>query len=182
MLVRVFERHPRELTQLTEKLGSSETTLLAAPECGSGKGEDADRQPTPQRQLRFQRVHALRENGYSLSAIARDTGLDRKTVRKYLSLTVLPPRRERSKAMSAYQTYLLDHWTPDLPMTARERWRDLRAHGFQESLSTVARFWLKFADSSDCPDMDEGRCKHPRVLRMSLLAKQPGYVWHARSS
>ncbi len=35
-------------------------------------------------------VHALRKRGWSISAIARHTGFDRKTVRKYLAVTANP--------------------------------------------------------------------------------------------
>jgi transposase len=46
-------------------------------------------------------VHALRERGWSISAIARHTGHDRKTVRKYFAGDQKPgcgpgPRRIRS--------------------------------------------------------------------------------------
>ncbi|WP_431953262.1 Mu transposase domain-containing protein [Nocardia lijiangensis] len=41
-------------------------------------------------------VHALREHGWSISAIARHTGLDRKTVRAYLNGDRVPGQRARS--------------------------------------------------------------------------------------
>ena len=40
-------------------------------------------------------VHALRKRGWSISAIARHTGFDRKTVRKYLALEQKPGVRAR---------------------------------------------------------------------------------------
>lgn len=42
-------------------------------------------------------AHALREQGWSISAIARHLGVDRKTVRAYLSGEREPGRRERTQ-------------------------------------------------------------------------------------
>ncbi|MFF3620733.1 IS21 family transposase, partial [Streptomyces sp. NPDC002467] len=53
----------------------------------------------PQRWLELRRFRGLLESGaMSLSEISRETGLDRKTVRKYLSASgpATPPRRSPS--------------------------------------------------------------------------------------
>lgn len=173
MLVRVCDRYPRELTQLAE------TALTPAAPYRNGKVENESRPLMPKRLLRFQRVHALHEQGLSVSAIARETGLDRKTVRKYLSLTVLPPTRQRSKSVPAYQTYLLEHWNTDIPMTVRQRWHDLRAHGFQASLSTVAAFLVQVRRQQRLPRYGRESLQTP-TFPAHLSARQVAWISLAR--
>ena len=179
MLVRVFDRYPRELTHLAETVVSSETALIPAAQCGNEKVDGEDRPPTPKRLLRFQRVHALHEQGISVSAIARETGLDRKTVRKYLNMSVLSPARQRPKSVLAYQTYLLEHWNAERPMTVRERWRDLRAHGFHESLSTVAAFLAQVRQRQGLPPYGRTALSSP-IPAVRFSARQAAWISLAR--
>ena len=55
-------------------------------------------------------IHDLERQGLSVSAIARQTGLDRKTVRKYLDrgleVPVYGPRDPRPRLLEPYQGYL----------------------------------------------------------------------------
>ncbi len=96
------------------------------------------------RLLRFQHVHALHMQGKSVSAIARETGLDCRTVRADLSTTSLAPIRrpshQQTKRVPTYQSYLLQNWNADQAVTVRERWRELHDYGMQVSLSTAAAF------------------------------------------
>src|SRR6188472_4492798 len=50
-------------------------------------------------------VHALRKRGWSISAIARHTGRDRKTVRAYLNGTRTPGVRKRT-AVDPFEVFL----------------------------------------------------------------------------
>ena len=57
-------------------------------------------------------IHQLREQGESITEIARRTGLDRKTVRKYLSQGLerprYGPRAPRPRVIDPYRKYLRD--------------------------------------------------------------------------
>jgi len=61
---------------------------------------------------RHAHVHALHAQGWSLRAIAAATGLDRRTVRTYLRVTVLPVavRGPRPSVLDAYTPYLIARW------------------------------------------------------------------------
>jgi transposase len=79
MLVRVLSHHHRELNHA----GSPPVeTNVAFPL------RDKVDTNSP-RNLRFLKVHKLKEKSFHVSAIAKQIGLDRITVRKYLSLTTL---------------------------------------------------------------------------------------------
>ena len=55
-------------------------------------------------------IHELQQEGLSISAIARRTGLDRKTVRKYLKRGLTAPsygpRSPRAQLLDPYRAYL----------------------------------------------------------------------------
>ena len=140
MLTRVFDRHHRELKQVAQALSptppvrtyslSTQTTSIVV-------------QPSPKRRARFEQAHELHAQGFTISAIARQTGLDRKTVRNYLKLSALPAfqrdYRQRFGKLAPYQAYLLEHWQQGR-RRVRQLWRDLQAQGFHGSLSVVAAF------------------------------------------
>ncbi len=109
--------------------------------------------PTSRRYLRFIEAHQLRAQGFTMSAIARQTGLDRKTVRKYLSLTTLPayrPRRRRFSKLLPYEAYLLEHWQNGR-RTVRQLWLDIQALGFTGSQSVVATFMARVRKDRGLP-------------------------------
>jgi len=54
-------------------------------------------------------IRHLREKGYTISAIARELGIDRKTVRKYLTRAETPsygPRNEGESKVGPWKTYV----------------------------------------------------------------------------
>ena len=57
-------------------------------------------------------IHDLKRQGLSISAIARKTGLDRKTVRHYLNQglagQVYGPRAPRPRLLEPFETYLAE--------------------------------------------------------------------------
>jgi transposase len=63
-------------------------------------------------------IHQLKREGLTIRAIARRTGLDRKTVRKYLALglesPVYGPRTEPPTAIDDYRDYLRQRLDPTL--------------------------------------------------------------------
>ena len=61
------------------------------------------------RQLRYEEVRSLALCGMHISDSSRKTGLDRKTVRKYLQVEKLPDwtdRRKHGSILDPYQDYL----------------------------------------------------------------------------
>ena len=88
-------------------------------------------------------IHQLKREGLTVRAIARRTGLDHKTVRKYLALgldaPVYGPRAEPSRAIDDYRDYLRQRLTAYGELTAVRLHREITALGFEGSYDTVKR-------------------------------------------
>lgn len=142
MLVRVFGHHHRELKTLAQNAVVKQPLPAQTQPTPLPVESVATVNPNSRRYARFIHVHELHAQGFTVSAIARQTGMDRKTVRKYLKLTALPayrPHRRRFSKLLPYQDYLLEHWQNGR-RTVRQLWLDSRELGFKGSHSVVAAF------------------------------------------
>ncbi len=91
---------------------------------------------------RWEQVRALHEVGITVSEIGRRLSLDRKTVRRCLSMNEWQPYRREIKPET-----LLDAWRPwlearviEVGYSAQILFQELRAKGFAGSYETVKRF------------------------------------------
>ncbi len=83
-------------------------------------------------------IHALARRGWSVSAIARHTGRDRKTVRRYLA----EPGLVREPALSCverFRPYLEARFGDDAHVLASVLYGELRGLGFDRSYPTLIR-------------------------------------------
>ncbi len=153
-LVKVFEGHSRELRTLpdgipdtdpapqTRPLPTPETTPV--PTVSAATSEQQRQERRAQRLARYERVRELHQRGMTVSAIAQEVGLDRKTVRKFLQAPTFPERQPRSRLrhgriLDPYQAYLLQRWQEG-GCNARQLWREIQQQGYSGGLSTVAQF------------------------------------------
>jgi transposase len=85
----------------------------------------------------------LHRQGLKVSAIARQTGLDRKTVRKYIARGLEPPtygpREPRQKSTTAFLPYLRERLAAFPGLTAVRLWRELRERGYDGGYTAVKR-------------------------------------------
>ena len=86
-------------------------------------------------------VHALRKRGWSISAIARHTGFDRKTVRKYLSGDGKPGARARRSPdpFDPFVDYVTARLVEDPHLWARALFDELEDLGFGLSYQSLTR-------------------------------------------
>lgn len=86
-------------------------------------------------------VHALRKRGWSISAIARHTGRDRKTVRSYLNGTSTPGVRKRRVAdpFEVFLAYVTARLIDDPHLWARTLCDELEDLGYAMSYQTLTR-------------------------------------------
>jgi transposase len=153
MVMRVLDHHHRVLKTFQQ------TPMTSQPEAAnmSPPTEPASPEPTvnpnSRRYTRFTQVHELRSQGFTVSAIARQTSMDRNTVRKYLNLKTLPAyhvKRRRFSKLLPYEPYLLEHWQQGR-RTIRQLWRDIQALGFKGSLAVVATFMAQVRKERGLP-------------------------------
>ena len=86
-------------------------------------------------------VHALRKRGWSISAIARHTGFDRKTVRKYLAGEQKPGVRARPSPdpFDPFLDYVSARLVEDPHLWARTLYDELEDLGFELSYPSLTR-------------------------------------------
>ena len=83
-------------------------------------------------------IHSLARRGWSVSAIARHTGRDRKTVRKYLARPGAA-REPAPSCLEPFRAYLLARFADDAHVLATTLYDELRGLGFERSYPTLVR-------------------------------------------
>lgn len=89
-------------------------------------------------------IHDLHRQGLSVQEIARASGHDRKTVRKYLKLGLEPPlygpRALRGSVLDPYKAFIRERLAATPRLTAARLDREIRALGYQGGQTTVKDF------------------------------------------
>ena len=130
------------------------------------------------RLARYETVMAQVRQGASQREIARNCGLGRQTVRRWISAHSFPERRpsSHSTTVDRYQEYLEQRWQQGCH-NAAQLWRELREQGFAGQ-SRIVRDWIgKHCGSQRCragqqPSASAPRRSSPRQVAW-LLLKQP---------
>ncbi len=112
-------------------------------------------------------IHDLKRQGLSISAIARKTGLDRKTVRKYLERGLeapsYSPRAPRARLIEPFEAYLCRRIDKCPGLSARRLLRDTRMLGYSGGHTAVTDFLRQLRN--DRPKRFEVRSKPRRASR-----------------
>ena len=89
-------------------------------------------------------IQELKRQGLSVSAIARQTGLDRKTVKKYLAkgleAPVYSPRKAVASALEPHRQYLLERIAAYPGLSARRLHREVRDRGYKGAYSSLTEY------------------------------------------
>lgn len=115
---------------------------VSAPALAPTRGERDKERRRARRVARYEQVRELRREGLGLRAIARQLGLGRETVRRFLRADAFPERRERAPrptALTPHEPYLRERWAAGCHNAAALH-RELQARGFVGSVSLVRRF------------------------------------------
>jgi transposase len=94
-------------------------------------------------------IHALARRGWSVSAIARHTGRDRKTVRKYLK-DAGPSREPAPSCLEPFGGYLTVRFADDAHVDGTVLFREVVELGFDRSYVTFVRELRKLALRPRC--------------------------------
>ncbi len=85
----------------------------------------------------------LHRQGLTVSAIARQLGIDRKTVRRYIERGLEPPaygpRPPQPRSTDPFLPYLRDRLTAYPGLSAVRLWRELRDRGYAGGYTAVKR-------------------------------------------
>jgi len=83
----------------------------------------------------------LHRQGLTVSAIARELGVDRKTVRRCIARGLEPPvygpRKPRKRLIDPFVCYLRERVTAYPGLTGRRLWRELGERGYQGGYTAV---------------------------------------------
>jgi transposase len=98
------------------------------------------------RVVAYAQAHALRQQGWTMKAIATHMGRPHRTVRKYLEASTFPerpPRRRPPSMLEPYKTSLLERWQAGC-RSALELYREMQAQGCAGTYSIVAAYVSRF--------------------------------------
>ena len=158
-LVQALAQHQRPLRQLSQPTVPTQATSLPTSELSPTNPDPPEpagievkrQQPATlerqqrrraERQARFEEVLTLYQHGATVSAIARQTGLDRKTVRKFIHAPTFPERQapaKRASILDPYKPYLRQRWDEGCH-TAVRLWREIQPLGYQGGQMLVVEF------------------------------------------
>ena len=114
-------------------------------------------------------IHALAKRGWNKSAIARHTGRDRKTVRKYLARSEdASVRVPALSCLEPFREYLAARLVEDPHVDATVLHRELLAAGFDRSYPTLVREIRRLELRPVCVD-----CQHHRGQDVTVELDHP---------
>ena len=111
-------------------------------------------QPTARRRLTWERVQELAKEGHSIRAIARSLGMNRRTVRTWMSSSAPTPRRVSARPLrmlGPYMGYMLARWDQGVHNSAL-LYREVAGQGYEGSYSMLRRVvgrWRKEGARTD---------------------------------
>jgi len=114
-------------------------------------------------------IVALRRRGWSVSAIARHTGRDRKTIRAWLAQGEDRRRVRAPSVLEPFRAYIERRLADDPHLDATVLLRELRPLGFARSYQTLTRELRRLGLRPECPV-----CKRGGHRLTIELAHEPG--------
>lgn len=149
------------------------------PAAGSPR-QEAQQAKRRRRVERFERVHELKRQGRSIRSIARELGLSRKAVRRYLRRTTCPDWRPGRSTRSGLDKYRqeIDHRIAEGCTNAAELHRDLALQGCRLSYGSVRRYVTKRLAAAGKSRVRVNAAKPPAPPLPS--AKQLSFDWVRR--
>jgi transposase len=150
-LAAYFGQHQPVLKQVADDLARSATDpsceLRPVPTL-DGITKDPRSEAAGQRQQSravevYARIQALRDEQVAVTTIARDVGVSRQTVYRYLGCSAPPGRKhnpsKQPHVLDPFKAYVVQRWNEGC-RNARQIWRELQAQGYQHSSRPVAWF------------------------------------------
>jgi transposase len=99
----------------------------------------------------FESIHALSKRGMKNVQVARELGIHRHTVEKYLTFKIPPQRHHFTKKVSAlapYEDYILGRWEQGC-RNATQIWREIADQGYPGAYKNVVRV-TRYLKEQEC--------------------------------
>src|SRR5207237_8651784 len=156
-----------------EQLGPTPT----APEPPASQTQQELALGRSRRSARWDEVRSRRAAGYGIARIAREMGMHRRTVRRYLA-TPVPPRNRpaappkpsglTSPTLQPFVAYLQGRWQAGCTNVAQLQ-RDLDAQGYRGSYSLIMQALQPWRGPRPPPEPGRGRRRgRPRIKRVNV--------------
>lgn len=148
------------------------------------KSEQRQQVTREQRLARYQAVISLHDEGMEIRAIARELGMGRGTVRRYIKAGSFPEmakRRRRSSILDPHLPYLKQRWAEGCH-NGMQLHREIKEQGYPGSRPLVSRWAAKMrkhepqpTTGGEVPAQPKNRVKRPWSARYAvwLLLSQP---------
>jgi transposase len=155
-LLKVLEGHTRALKQLSVTDPQPEfpphSSSIPVPLLTTSPKTEGQQQRRARRYARYEEARQLHRQGMSLKAIAAQTGLDRKTVRKYITAGTFPERqpRVRFSILEPYKAYLIQRWQQG-GCNVRQLFRGIQQQGYPGGLGVVSQFMAELRRQNGLP-------------------------------
>ena len=115
----------------------------------------------------------LHRQGLTVSAIARELGLDRKTVRKCIARGLEPPvygpRKPRKRLIDPFVPYLRGRVVAYPGLTGRRLWRELRERGYEGGYTAITDLLRAIFVQHPRPPLRSASRRHLAIRRRSTL-------------
>ena len=153
----------------------AELLHIVPPEAPSARTLEQASQRRAQRLARYEQVRQLHNEGWTLSAIAQQIGLDRTTVRKYAIAPSFPerqPLQPRRSVLDPYKPYLLQRWNEGC-RTGTVLWHELEQKGYRGKRVTVFRYVSRLRTAHGLPPKKRTLATHGQVVEQRRLSTTP---------
>lgn len=182
-LRQTLEPHHRMLTLAAQTANRSQACIHDQPRRDERtsltctQAVHAKQQNRERRLARYESVMELAQSGVAKKQIARQLGLDRRTVRRWIGANTFPERKpvHRRSSVDVHAAYLDLRWQQGCH-NASQLWRELHQHGFIGQANLV-RNWIRHRHGPRSDRREHTAKPAPRVSPRQtawLLLTEPG--------
>jgi transposase len=143
-----------DVTTVVAALASASPPAPATGPASSTQRQRAEQEDRRQRRLaQYEEIRCLRQQEWSLSAIADQLGLDRNTVRKYATASAFPeqqPRGAQPSLLDPFKPAILELWNGGC-QTGSVILREMQARGYRGGQTTLLAYITQLRLASGVP-------------------------------
>ncbi len=171
-LVGAANRYPKQIREAAQAVAIEGSRPPPAP-MKTTRAERLKQRHRQQRLARYERVMELHRQGLGLRAIARQLGMHRRTVRRFVQAGSFPERvtRDSSSQVDPFNSYLRQRWEQGCH-NAAQLTQELASRGFRGSCHTVRRRVARWRS----PDRRSGRIRDGPKTRKRIRSPSPRRV------